>query len=402
MQTARAISSCRYLMLLLLLTVLIAGCGGDDADESVPALTIADINPNSTVRSRQLAGTFEPGAVVQVTVDTTAVVNALQVADGHWSCTIEALAPGSNFVTILATDSSGNQNALLLSLLYDPVSIERWVTPIPVNTGTTIGGLIDPAAAGSLTVTVNTAPAGPTPIVLDPVVNGDHWHADHTGLSNGNYLVTVKVTPPAPAVAEVVKTLALNVVAVAPVVTIDQVLSPTNVDNQSVTGTRGNDLAVTVLAPTAVVGDLTPTGNPATWSRPLTELQPGKNPFTASVTLNGVTATARDLIVYDNVPPSIISTVPANAAVNVSSALPVQAVFNESMRETSINNTTFNVACQQILVDGAVTYNAATRTATFTPAAPLPVGACIATLTTAITDLAGNALPGFTWSFTVN
>ena len=402
MQTARNIFSSRFMMLLLLLTVLVAGCGGDDADESVPALTFDGTDPNTTSRSRQLSGDFEPGAVVQVTVNTAAKVSPLQVDGGdRWSCTIDALAPGSNLVTILATDSTGNQNVLLLSLLYDPVSIERWVTPIPENTVTTIGGLFDPAAT-NLTVTVDTATVGATPIVLVPIVNGDHWHADLSGLSNGNYLVTVKVTPPAPAVAEVVKTLTLNVVAAAPVVTIDQVDSPTNVENQSVTGTRGNDLAVTVLAPTAFVGDLTPTGNPATWSAPLTVLQPGKNPFTASVTLGGVTATARDLIVYDNVPPSIISTVPTNAAVNVSSALPVQAVFNESMRETSIDNTTFNVACQQILVDGAVTYNAATRTATFTPAAPLPVGACIATLTTAITDLAGNALTGFSWSFTVN
>jgi hypothetical protein len=385
------------MMLLLLLTVLIAGCGGDDADESVPALAIAGIDPNSTVRSRQLAGTFEPGAVVQVTVDTTAAVNNLQVAEGHWSCTIDALAPGSNLVTILATDSSGNQNALLLSLLYDPVSIERWVTPIPGKT-VTIGGLVDPAAA-SLTVTVDTLQ---TPIV--PEVTGDHWRADLSGLADGNNLVTVKVTHPDLA-ADQAKTLIISVSGAAPVVTIAQVTSPTRLASQPLVVTNPGNLALTIVAPTAVEGDPVegdPILNPGVWSATLSDLQPGKNPFTVSATTGGVTAIAHDLIVRDDVPPTVISTVPADTGVAVSPVSPVQAVFNETMLERTINIANFTVACQEIPAEGTVSYVAATRTATFSPAAPLPAGDCIATLTAAITDLAGNALNAFSWSFTVN
>jgi hypothetical protein len=389
------------MMLLLLLTVLVAGCGGDDADESVPALTFDGTDPNTTSRSRQLAGDFEPGAVVQVTVDTTAVVNVLKFADGRWSCTIDALAPGSNLVTILATDSTGNQNALLLSLLYDPVSIERWVTPIP-GTTLTIGGLVDPAAASRLEVTVDTVA---TPIT--PVVTGDHWEAVLSGLSPENNVVTVRITHPDVDVAEVVKTLTLNVNTAAPVVTIDPVDSPTNVNSQLVTGTRENDLGLILLAPTAAV-EVPNLNTSGIWSATLNKLQQGKNPFTVSATAGVVTATAHDLIVYD-APPEIVSTIPADAAVNVSPATQVQAFFNEPMQESTLNNTTFIVACQEIPVGGTVTYAAATRTATFTPDAPLLAGACTATLRAAITDLGGNALignaaalPDFSWSFTVN
>ncbi len=298
MKTARGLSSCSYLLLLLLLTFLIAGCGGSDSDETAPILTFDGTDPNTTGRNRQLAGDVEPGAVVQVTVNTAAVVNALQVADGRWSCTIDALVPGSNPVTILARDSTGNQSDLLLSLLYDPLSIERWVTPIPGDT-VTIGGLVDPAAAGSLVVTVDTADVGAPAFV--PAINGDHWEVELSGLLIGNNLVTVTITHPDADVAAVEKSLTINVDAAAPVVTIDQVVSPTALDSQAVAGTRDDELTLTLLAPTAAIEG--PNLNTAgIWSATLTNLQQGKNAFTASVTLNGVTATARDLIIFDPTP----------------------------------------------------------------------------------------------------
>jgi hypothetical protein len=390
MKTGRLMPIGGYLLLLLLLAGMIAGCGGSDSDESAPLLTFAGTDPSTTVRSHLLAGEVENGAVVQVTVDTTAEVTGLEVADGQWRCTVGALAPGSNLVTILATDRTGNQSVLLLSLLYDALSIERWVTPIPEG-ATTIGGLFDPAAVASLKVTVANAPAP----VLD--VTGDHWKADLSGLLPGDNVVTVSIELDA---AVLTKTLTLKVDDAAPVVTIDPVTSPTNANSQAVSGSRTDTLTPTILAPTAEKENLN-LDTPAVWSATLAKLQQGKNPFTVSATVGAVTTIARDLIVHD-APPSVVETLPLADAVKVSPASPVRATFSEPLQEATVNNATFNVACQGITVAGTVNYAAGTRTATFTPGGPLPAGDCTATLTAGITDLTGNALSASPWSFTVN
>jgi hypothetical protein len=157
---------------------------------------------------------------------------------------------------------------------------------------------------------------------------------------------------------------------------------------------------LTILAPTADVENLNLADVPAAWSATLNKLQQGKNPFTVSVSANGVTAIAHDLIVHD-APPSV-KTLPAAGAVDVSPASPVRAIFSEPLQAVTVDNTTFTVACQGISVGGTANFAAATRTATFTPDASLPTGACIATLTATFTDLGGNAMTGLSWSFTVN
>ena len=296
MKTGRVVPVCRFLLLLLLLSGSIAGCGGNDSDESAPSLAFAGTDPTTTTRIRQLKGTVETGAVVEVTVDTTAKVSGLLVADGQWSCTIDALAPGENIVTILATDATGNQSVISLSLPYDALSIERWVTPIPGDT-LSIGGLVDPDAAGSLAVTIDTGATATGPVFT----GDDQWEVVLSGLLNGNNIVKVAITHPQADVAVVEKTLTLNVNANAPELTIDPVVSPSAIGSQVVSGTRGDNLALTVLAPTAGVGSLD-LSDPASWSATLNELQPGKNTFTVSATANAVPATARDLIIYEPTP----------------------------------------------------------------------------------------------------
>lgn len=94
----------------------------------------------------------------------------------------------------------------------------------------------------------------------------------------------------------------------------------------------------------------------------------------------------------------------------------VAAVFSEAMNEASIEAAapaTFTVTCEAPCVSptGVVTYSTVNRTAVFTPAAPLDVGTVYtATITTAATDVAGNALGGnqgplpgasaYVWTFT--
>jgi hypothetical protein len=109
-------------------------------------------------------------------------------------------------------------------------------------------------------------------------------------------------------------------------------------------------------------------------------------------------------LVVDRTPPQVASIDPPGGAINVSVGTNVQAVFNEAhnLLVSTVNSSTFTLVDEEgTPVTGAVSYDPATKTATFDPAADLFYGyVYTATLTTGITDLAGNPLPAdFTWTF---
>jgi hypothetical protein len=93
----------------------------------------------------------------------------------------------------------------------------------------------------------------------------------------------------------------------------------------------------------------------------------------------------------ETVLPIVSATVPAARAVNVQINTPITAIFSERMDPATINAATFTVAG----LAGTVSYDDATLTATFTPdVQPLAFSTTYrAAITTAVRDLAGNALP---------
>ncbi len=97
--------------------------------------------------------------------------------------------------------------------------------------------------------------------------------------------------------------------------------------------------------------------------------------------------------------PIVISTDPANGAINVSTAKIITATFNEAMDPSTINGTTFTLMQGTKPVAGTVTYSGVT--ATFTPSAKLlPNTVYTGTITTGAKDPAGNALENnYVWSF---
>ncbi len=121
----------------------------------------------------------------------------------------------------------------------------------------------------------------------------------------------------------------------------------------------------------------------------------------------------------DTTRPSVTLTVPATstsgATGGVAANSAITAVFSEDMAPASITATSFTVTCTAPCVSptGTVSYAVGTRTASFTPVAALSTGATYtATVTTAATDLAGNALAGnqasppaasnYVWTFTTS
>ncbi len=102
--------------------------------------------------------------------------------------------------------------------------------------------------------------------------------------------------------------------------------------------------------------------------------------------------------------PAVSSTSPANtspAVTGVATTSVVTATFNKPMQSSTLTSA-FTLACPTgSAIGGAVSYDAATRTATFTPAQPLPASTlCTATVSTAARDTEGFALPAnLSWSF---
>jgi hypothetical protein len=95
-------------------------------------------------------------------------------------------------------------------------------------------------------------------------------------------------------------------------------------------------------------------------------------------------------------PPSIVSTNPANFSTGICINKSVNVTFSEAMDASSINTATFTVATSTAPgapMAGTVAYDVPGNVATFTAAAALTANASyVATITTGVKDLAGNAL----------
>jgi hypothetical protein len=105
----------------------------------------------------------------------------------------------------------------------------------------------------------------------------------------------------------------------------------------------------------------------------------------------------------DVTPPTVISTIPTNAATNVPTNQTVTATFSKAMNPATLNAASYKLQGPSgAAVAGEVTYAAIGDTVTLAPATTLaPNTLFTATLTTMVTDLAGNALASnYVWSFT--
>jgi hypothetical protein len=102
-------------------------------------------------------------------------------------------------------------------------------------------------------------------------------------------------------------------------------------------------------------------------------------------------------------PPTVKSTSPLKGATGVAVNRPVTATFSKAMNPATLGTASYTLTGPaDAAVAGAVTYDAATNTATFDPTADLAINTLYtATITTAAKDANGNALTSSaTWTFT--
>ncbi|MFA4985028.1 MAG: Ig-like domain-containing protein [Candidatus Brocadiia bacterium] len=134
--------------------------------------------------------------------------------------------------------------------------------------------------------------------------------------------------------------------------------------------------------------------------------------YTATITVGATDVAANALetdyvwtfttgAILDITPPTVSSTAPADAAINVTPNSQIVATFSEAMNPLKITTASFRVTGPgTIPVLGAVIYVGVT--ATFTPTDFLPANTLFtATISSSVKDIAGNALDGdYVWTFT--
>jgi Ice-binding-like/Bacterial Ig-like domain len=163
----------------------------------------------------------------------------------------------------------------------------------------------------------------------------------------------------------------------------------------------------TLIGPgaTPVAGVVTYSGDTATFA-PSALLATGTL-FTATITTGAKDPTGAALAANfvwtftTAVPPTVVSTIPANGAAAVAVNTPISGTFSRAMDATTITAATFNVMGPGATpVTGTVTY--AGTTATFTPTSILSTSTLyMATITTGAKDPTGEALAAnFVWTFT--
>jgi hypothetical protein len=103
----------------------------------------------------------------------------------------------------------------------------------------------------------------------------------------------------------------------------------------------------------------------------------------------------------ETTPPTVSGVTPADGATDVARDTNVSATFDEDIFASTVDNASFSLTGDNA-VSGTVSFDGTTNVATFTPQSDLGLlTTYTATLTTDITDLAGNALAGdYNWSFT--
>ena len=103
-------------------------------------------------------------------------------------------------------------------------------------------------------------------------------------------------------------------------------------------------------------------------------------------------------------PPTVISVAPPDGSAGVCPNTIITATFSKAMNPATINDTTFllTTGTPPVAVGGVVTYDAPSKTATFTPNSTLALLTLYtATIATGAKDTFGNALASdFVWTFT--
>lgn len=268
--------------------------------------------------------------------------------------------------------------------------LKRWLPALMmIATIAGCGGGKDPIlGSGAIAPAVVPAQTAPSVTATAPA-NGA------TGVATDNTVINAAFSE---AVAPLTGGASFTVTCAAPCTSPS---GTTTLDASAKIATYTLTTGATLLPQTAYTATITAAKSVATG---LTLASPYVWRFTTGVTTD-TTRPRVSITVPGTTTPGPTTGVATNTAIN--------AVFTEDMAPATISGSSFTLSCNApcVVPSGVVSYAVGTRTAMFTPATALAANTTYtATVTTAATDLAGNALAGnqaplpgasnYVWSFT--
>ncbi len=369
----------------MLLVVFAAGCGGRDPILGVGGSGIVTTRPQVTLTVP--ATTPSGGTTMGVAVNTTAITAAFTkdmagatiTAPGNFTVT----GPGLTAVAGTVTYASGSRLAV-------------FTVTAPLAASTTYTATIS-AAVTDVSGNALSGNQGVFPAISNYVWQFQTGLAPDTTRPRVTVTVPVTSTPgPTPNVATNTAISAAFTEDMAPLTISGASFTLTGPGLTPVLGNVTYASQIAVFKPTAVLA--AGTTYTATITTAATDLAgnqlAGNQAALPAASAYVWTFTTAAVVV---VPPKITLTNPADVATGVALNATVNATFSEAMDPLTLSTATFTVQPTGpplgALVLGAVTYNALTNVATFTPLSNLASSTTYtAIVTTGAKDLAGDAL----------
>ncbi len=266
-------------------------------DTIAPAVTITSPATGvSNVNAPALTYSVGDGSVV-VKVDSVIVSKTS-------GSVLDLLADGAHTVRVEATDQAGNTDFAEVAFTVDTIApIVAISLPVAGVTNNTSLVLTYTADEGIVIVKVDG--------VVVQKVSGDTLNA----LADGSHTVRVESSDPAGNLGLAEVTFVVD--TVSPAVSINQVTTPTNVNAQTVTGTRESGALVAVALNTSATAGAVSYPTNTTWNCAINGLVEGVNIVTVTATdAAGNIAPAATSITYDSVAPTVVISSPSAATTN--------------------------------------------------------------------------------------
>ena len=350
-------------------------------DPTAPYIEIATPSDNSKTKQStiEVSGTVDESSVVDIKINDYNPLPA-QMNGNSFTLTV-LLTYGINTIEVLSTDLAANNSSLKRTVTYDnqgpALSITDPSQDVKTNQSSMlIKGTVSDITAATVTVSQDQE-------TFTPAVTNGLFEQLITFTAEKTYQIYVTATDELGNETTVQRNIIYD--TTPPAVSLDPVTSPTNQNSQILTGTVEATAEVTVVCPTANVGQANyPTQT--TWTVVLTNMAEGSNVITvraADDAGNISGQTGATIIVDTIVPNSTITSAPSNPSSSTS------ASFSFSSTDS---NSTFQ--CQ--MDNGG--YQSCTSPKTYTN---LSVGSH--TFYVKATDAAGNTDPtpaSYTWTIT--